>query len=565
MTGDGPISMYVPARNAERTLDACVQSILAQTRRPDELFIVVDPRSSDDTVGVARATGVRVIAQRGPTLGAARNEAILAARFPRIASCDSDVILEPDWLEHLAAHGEPNSAGVGGRTVERERHPCDAWRAIHMPHHWGEHPFRNPFMLVSEVMFDRDALLAVGGYRDDLNYYEDSDLCQRLRDAGYDLYYEPAAVATHQRTDDLHGLLTLRWKYSEYRQKPLMDRFAGLLRKVEVNREYATNTLAKLLARGREELSYISFLLYFHHLVLDLRSFLSRRPLVEEPTRRALECRLAAGAARGVNDWDERLGRQVADDLRRLAPGADGRDVLNPGLLPPAWGSYLSSVRTAVQAFCAELTSPVLAAIAGSAGYVHGRADREDVARLPGPSASVLQSALDRMPLGRVVDHTFIQTIRQAWPDATACVPIGRLNEEEHEALEHMTPCQESAPAGRRRHTSAAGGPEPRSRRPGQVVAVAGHLEASAEPLAVFEHVEPGVGRLVACYQPPGRFVPGLDVISAAELASAASAAGWTIERFDTLVGRTRLLLSRTRARPVAEIRAPVAAGSALE
>jgi hypothetical protein len=50
----------------------------------------------------------------------------------------------------------------------------------------------------------------------------------------------------------------------------------------------------------------------------------------------------------------------------------------------------------------------------------------------------------------------------------------------------------------------------------------------------------------VVCYQPPARFVPGLDVPSAGDLASAAAAAGWAIERFDTLVGRTRLMLSRT-------------------
>jgi hypothetical protein len=51
--------------------------------------------------------------------------------------------------------------------------------------------------------------------------------------------------------------------------------------------------------------------------------------------------------------------------------------------------------------------------------------------------------------------------------------------------------------------------------------------------------------RLVLCYQPPDRFIPGLDAVSASDLASTAVAAGWTIDRFDTLIGRTRLLLSR--------------------
>lgn len=205
-----PISLYVPARNAEHTLTACIDAIRAQTRQPDELFILADPRSTDRTMEVARSSGVHVIEQRGRSLGSARNEAITTARHPWLACCDSDVILEPEWLAHLAACRDQQVAGIGGRTLERVRNPFDEWRSLHMPHHWGDYPLRNPFMLVSEVLFDRRALLAIGGYRDDLNYNEDSVLCQHLRDAGYDLLYEPSAIGHHQRTDTLLGLLTLQ-------------------------------------------------------------------------------------------------------------------------------------------------------------------------------------------------------------------------------------------------------------------------------------------------------------------------------------------------------------------
>src|SRR5690606_37287297 len=146
---------------------------LEQTRPPDELFILLDPRSTDGTEEVARSLDVPVIAQTGNTLGAARNEAICAAQHRWIASCDSDVVINPEWLESLAAQRAEGLAGIGGRTRERVRNLCDAWRALHMPHHWGEYPLRNPFMLVSEVLFNGDALRAVGGYRADLNYYED--------------------------------------------------------------------------------------------------------------------------------------------------------------------------------------------------------------------------------------------------------------------------------------------------------------------------------------------------------------------------------------------------------
>ena len=91
----------------------------------------------------------------------------------RTATADSSagtwlVAVNPDCphclqaLARLAARRDENVVGIGGRTFENVRNPFDDWRAMFMPHHWGEHPLRNPFMLVSEVMFDRTALLAVG-------------------------------------------------------------------------------------------------------------------------------------------------------------------------------------------------------------------------------------------------------------------------------------------------------------------------------------------------------------------------------------------------------------------
>ena len=167
-------------------------------------------------------------------------------------------------------------------------------------------------------------LRAIGGYRDDLNYYEDSDLCQRLRDAGYDLSYEPAALATHQRTDTLIGLLALRWKYAEYRQKHLMDRYDGLLRKIDVNREYTLKTLARCLARRKEELAYVSFLLFFHHAVLDLRSLLSRRPMIGVGQRSLYERELPACIVSCVGRSSDALAEWVSRDLSDLVRSGAG-------------------------------------------------------------------------------------------------------------------------------------------------------------------------------------------------------------------------------------------------
>ncbi len=521
MPHDEPISMYVPARNAASTLRACIDAIRAQTRPPDELFIVVDPRSRDETLELARAIGGRICVQEGRTLGSARNQAIAAAAHRWLASCDSDAIIESDWLERLAERREDGAAGIGGATHECVRSVFDAWRALHMPHHWGEQAFRNPFMLVSEVLFDRDALLAVGGYREDLNHYEDSDLCQRLRDAGYDLLYEPAGRATHLRRDDLNGLLDLRWRYSEFRQLHLLDRYAGLLAKIAVNREYALSTLSRSLARGHEEQLYVSFLLFFHHLVLELRSLLSRRPMIDAAARGAYERELVGVACRAVWDSHAALGDWVSGDLRTmLRPWAEEPDASEP----PHWQDHLAAVESAVEAFCSQFSRPLRNAIASSAAFVHGRATLDDVRRVPRPRQEELERALVQNPFEPCVNADLLRRVRQQWPGAGGYHVVGRMTESERDAL---------------------GGLSARLSRGRDAIAIAAHLECEAEPLAVFGRMLAASERLLACYRPPTRFVEGLDVPSASDLASAATAAGWTIERFDTLVGRVCLMASR--------------------
>jgi glycosyltransferase involved in cell wall biosynthesis len=523
MNADAPISFYIPARNAARTLADCIRSVLAQTRPPDELFIVVDPRSTDDTARIAAGSGWPVLEQRGPTLGAARNEAIRAARHRWLASCDSDVVLESGWLARLAARRDQGDfAGIGGRTVENVRSLFDEWRALHMPHHWGEHALRNPFMLVSEVLFDRRALMAMGGYRDDLNYYEDSDLCQRIREAGYDLLYEPAAVASHQRSDSLLGLLGLRWKYSEYRQKPLMDRYDGLIRKCAVNREYALTTLSRSIARGRERLSYVSFLLFFHHMVLDLRSLLTRRPLIRFESRAEYERQLVerliavvAGHHPGLAEWIE----FDLETLRCLATTAEPRDDTAPG-----WRLYLDRAAGAADSFCREVLRSLLPVIDASARVAHAQVDSTAMPPLETPPAADLAAALNELPLQPVVDEGFCQSIRRHWGMATRFETAGPVTAQERDVL------------GRKNNKATQNGDAP--------VLLAPHLEARVDPTGLFGEVDGTARRLVACYRPPGRFIPGLDVASASDLASAAAAAGWTIENFDTFVGATRLFLS---------------------
>ena len=101
-------SVVVPAYNAEKTLDACLASVLAQTLLPLQVM-VVDDHSADGTGAAVRgwqsrfaAAGValeylRLAHNVGPS--AARNQGMRHARGSYIAFLDADDVWASDKLE----------------------------------------------------------------------------------------------------------------------------------------------------------------------------------------------------------------------------------------------------------------------------------------------------------------------------------------------------------------------------------------------------------------------------------------------------------------------------------
>lgn len=95
------LSVIVPAYNAGATIGPCVQSLLNQRPRPDEV-IVVDDCSSDDTARVAARLGATVILlERNSGPGVARNAGAAVARGDILAFTDADCVAPPGWLEQM--------------------------------------------------------------------------------------------------------------------------------------------------------------------------------------------------------------------------------------------------------------------------------------------------------------------------------------------------------------------------------------------------------------------------------------------------------------------------------
>jgi len=93
-----PVSVIVPAHNAEHFIAEAIQSIHAQTVQPAEI-IVVDNSCTDRTADVARQFGANVIREDRLGLSIARNTGIRSANCDWIGFLDADDWWAPDKLE----------------------------------------------------------------------------------------------------------------------------------------------------------------------------------------------------------------------------------------------------------------------------------------------------------------------------------------------------------------------------------------------------------------------------------------------------------------------------------
>ena len=194
------VSVVITVLNEASTIDDLLDSLAAQTRRPDEV-VLVDAGSTDGSAERAEQVRTRlplqIVVEPTASRGRGRNVGVSLARYDLIAVSDAGVRLEPHWLERLIAPldaTEPAADVVAGFFLPDPRSPWElALGATTLPRLSDVRPDR--FLPSSRsVAFRRSAWAAVGGYPEWLNYCEDLVFDLALREAGCRFAWAPDAI-----------------------------------------------------------------------------------------------------------------------------------------------------------------------------------------------------------------------------------------------------------------------------------------------------------------------------------------------------------------------------------
>lgn len=197
------VTVVVPARNEERSIRTCLESIRAQDWCALEI-LVIDGDSSDRTREIVQEVAdedprVRLLRNPERLIPVSLNLALADARARWLVRVDAHAAVPPGYVRRAVGHLQTGRyGGVGGRKDGVGVTP--AGRAIAKAmgsrfgvggstYHWGEQ-----LQSVEHVPFGAypvGLLREMGGWDESLAVNQDFELDYRLRAAGHELLFDP--------------------------------------------------------------------------------------------------------------------------------------------------------------------------------------------------------------------------------------------------------------------------------------------------------------------------------------------------------------------------------------
>lgn len=213
------ISLIVPLLNEAKTINRLLDSIVIQSRKPDEV-ILVDGGSEDETVSQIKAhrltwqLTVRLLTIKGANCSASRNFGIRSAKYPVLALTDSGCVLDKDWLKLMIKPLAQNqAASVAGFYQVKPQTALSEAMSLFMITLPKKLDVTTYLPSSRSIAFTKKAWQKVGGYPEQLNYCDDLVFGKKLK-AKTKMIVEPKALVYWDTPDGLNEFFHKLKNYS---------------------------------------------------------------------------------------------------------------------------------------------------------------------------------------------------------------------------------------------------------------------------------------------------------------------------------------------------------------
>lgn len=223
------LSIVIVTYNSSIFIKECIGSLLNQSDLLKKEIIVIDNASSDDTAKIIKFNFPAVnLLQNYRNLGFAKanNHGAKVSQGKYILFLNPDTIIQNATLEKMIQFMEINSdAGIIGpkllypdgslqfscrqfytvrailmrRTFLGKLFPNSKSLKNHLMSDWNHNTIKDVDWVLGACLMIRRDILEKAGYFDEKYkiYFEDVDLCYRVKKLGYKVYYFPEATAIH--------------------------------------------------------------------------------------------------------------------------------------------------------------------------------------------------------------------------------------------------------------------------------------------------------------------------------------------------------------------------------
>lgn len=199
------VSVIIPTRNSNRTIETCLKSIKKQTYKNLEV-IVVDNFSSDETSIKARRLTNKVF-QKGPERSAQRNYGAKKSSGKYIVWIDADMVLAPTVIEECVKEILKNH-GLKALIIPEVSIGEGFWAACKTLE---KRCYIEDEKIEGLRFIEKDTFFKVGGLSENFIAGEDWDFTSRVREYGYKIGRIKSVVYHHEGRLDL--LTNLKKKY----------------------------------------------------------------------------------------------------------------------------------------------------------------------------------------------------------------------------------------------------------------------------------------------------------------------------------------------------------------
>jgi glycosyltransferase involved in cell wall biosynthesis len=277
------VTLVIPGRNCEKTLRACLESVIPLLACGElSEIIFVDDASTDETAAIARQYPITYVQGDGRGRGSARNIGWNLSKSPLIWFVDSDCVAEPDALCLLIPHLlAPQVAGVGGSYGNMR--PDSLLASLIHEEIVSRHlrmPVDVDYLATFNVLYRRDVLEQVGGFAH-LPRGQDIDLAYQIHEAGYRMRFEvrsrvkhfhPVTWGSYLWTQARHGYFRV-WLYVSHPARAKGDAYSGFIDHIQP--PLAMLMLVSLPLWAFSSLRWISALLMLMLMVVQVPMTLS--------------------------------------------------------------------------------------------------------------------------------------------------------------------------------------------------------------------------------------------------------------------------------------------------